>query len=859
MTIAIAIEDRTDPTYPTRRNFSTLRTPQTWDAEMVSYGVRFTLFVAALSLGCDGEMEAPAGDDGGTPSDVVIEAPMLPAAPEMPAAPSPVSLLPCPSGWTARDPVRADGATACTPRVDGAPSCPAGSLLLPGAACAPIESCPATDAFAADLPGAGVVFVRSGASGGTGSRASPFGTLSSALAAAAPGATLALASGDYDLASALPAGVSLRGACASSVQITFSGAAPIQLASGTTIAGVTLLGPTATDLLELAAGASATIRASELRGPIAVNGDLTLDAVRMTNGGVTVASTGSVHGTDLHAEASPLRVVGGALTLESALIDAPMSEAISIEEGGSAALSELVLAQVRGVGIRAEGAGTTVTLTDAAILDAGADAPASTCLRAGGGASLTATRVHAQECGAYGLDASDDGTEVLLDSVLVEGIGRGRPVDATSDGLRVTEGAHLEAHGLSVEASRTVGLRFFLSTAYLEDLFVLDVTDEGPVESGVALACASSKVAIRRALVRGARTQAVIASDPAARMQLTDVTIADTRVAVRGHVGRGLVAQVGAQVGIERLLVSDALADGLFVAGSEASIAGTDLTVLRTDGATGGELVGMGLAIHVQETGSVDLSRVHVEESHGWGVVFTGEGVRGRLSDITIAHTLHHTASPEDYLGSLLGRALESQLGAEVTVDWLHVFDAHESGVAVFQGDLEIHDGTIEDTENDGATWGNGYGVMAIGPAQVRLTRMHLENNRTTGVTATENATVELHDVSVLRTREAECAEPMCMRGGIGLAAYRGSHVTAERFEVDGNLLAGVQLAFDGMMDLHEGEIRGSPIGANIQVDGYDFSRLNDRVRFSDNGTNLDATSLPVPEPATVVEGQSME
>jgi len=35
-------------------------------------------------------------------------------------------------------------------------------------------------------------------------------------------------------------------------------------------------------------------------------------------------------------------------------------------------------------------------------------------------------------------------------------------------------------------------------------------------------------------------------------------------------------------------------------------------------------------------------------------------------------------------------------------------------------------------------------------------------------------------------------------------------------------------------------------------VDGYAISRLTRSVRYLDNGTNLEATILPIPEPATV-------
>jgi hypothetical protein len=51
-------------------------------------------------------------------------------------------------------------------------------------------------------------------------------------------------------------------------------------------------------------------------------------------------------------------------------------------------------------------------------------------------------------------------------------------------------------------------------------------------------------------------------------------------------------------------------------------------------------------------------------------------------------------------------------------------------------------------------------------------------------------------------------------------------------------------------LELLDGEVRQNTIGACLQVDGHDTSRLTERVRFVDNGVNLQSTDLPIPEPA---------
>jgi hypothetical protein len=45
--------------------------------------------------------------------------------------------------------------------------------------------------------------------------------------------------------------------------------------------------------------------------------------------------------------------------------------------------------------------------------------------------------------------------------------------------------------------------------------------------------------------------------------------------------------------------------------------------------------------------------------------------------------------------------------------------------------------------------------------------------------------------------------------------------------------------------------VHGNRIGVCLQVDGYDTARLQTDVHY-DNDRNLEATQLPVPEPAEV-------
>lgn len=56
-----------------------------------------------------------------------------------------------------------------------------------------------------------------------------------------------------------------------------------------------------------------------------------------------------------------------------------------------------------------------------------------------------------------------------------------------------------------------------------------------------------------------------------------------------------------------------------------------------------------------------------------------------------------------------------------------------------------------------------------------------------------------------------------------------------------------VRRALGASLDLAGGLVYGNPVGANVQVPGYDLDRLTVGVDYIDNGTNLDFTELVIP------------
>lgn len=189
------------------------------------------LLACAVLAGCPGPDTPPDAQTDGAGPDAPLTAPYLPLGPDLPEAPAPPalpSLTPCPDRF--RESLVAPDVTVCEPWPDGdAPAaCAEDSAHFPGEpGCTRLgSSCPAPGEWATDLPSDRPVFyVRAGATGGDGSRTTPFAMISDAATAALRSgspAVVALARGTYDERPTIINDTTLWGACASDTRITSS-------------------------------------------------------------------------------------------------------------------------------------------------------------------------------------------------------------------------------------------------------------------------------------------------------------------------------------------------------------------------------------------------------------------------------------------------------------------------------------------------------------------------------------------------------------------------------------------------------------------------------------------------------------
>ncbi|MBI2898517.1 MAG: hypothetical protein HYY06_33505 [Deltaproteobacteria bacterium] len=171
-------------------------------------------------------------------------------------------------------------------------------------------------------------------------------------------------------------------------------------------------------------------------------------------------------------------------------------------------------------------------------------------------------------------------------------------------------------------------------------------------------------------------------------------------------------------------------------------------------------------------------------------------------------------------------------------------------GTVLMATDLVVSDTLSQDSDGR-----DGDAVIILGGASAEIARARMLDNRGYAIRAFgTDTTVAAADIVVERTAEQACVVDTCSHapGGLGLASEGGGTLDVRRFRSANNALVGVLVASGSELDLHEGVVSGNRIGANIQIDGFDRARLQDRVIYVDNGVNTDTTQFELPEPPDV-------
>ncbi|MBW2461902.1 MAG: hypothetical protein JRH11_09655 [Deltaproteobacteria bacterium] len=364
------------------------------------------------------------------------------------------------------------------------------------------------------------------------------------------------------------------------------------------------------------------------------------------------------------------------------------------------------------------------------------------------------------------------------------------------------------------------------------------VVVRGPMNEGVRARSAST-LELQRAVIAGEMRIGVVVSDSIFR---------GDEVVIRGFVSGAAVGEAGKGVFVfgtsELTLTRSAIVDAI----GHPVLATDDFDLTLRDCLVRGPPVGVAAragAIAAVGPGSLSLDRVSISQLRNNGIV-AAVGAHLEATDVVVVETNAPVDSPVGY---------GIELGAAATASMQRVFIDRSTAVGLLvDGQDTVIDATdltiVRTRAGGGGTFGRAIQVQRGGV--LTLNRVELRDNREVAISVARlPSSLTATNLRIVDTRQRQCAEDgsECAAAGIGVGAYEGGAVSVDRFLVAGSFLAGVQIATDGSLDLANGIVERNPVGANIQVPGYDVTRLTTNVLYRDNGVNLDSAELVVPAP----------
>jgi hypothetical protein len=427
-------------------------------------------------------------------------------------------------------------------------------------------------------------------------------------------------------------------------------------------------------------------------------------------------------------------------------------------------------------------------------------------------------------------------------------------------GLELNTGATGRIARVRVEANHSAGVHVDGATVEASDLDIvgtLRTLADGRSGRGLAVQD-DGEVVVERARLAGNADSAVHVGGPGATLRGTDLVIRETGDEPGElRAGRGVNVELGGSAELRRVRIEDSGQLGVAAIGGpeqqQVALLVEDLEVRRTLGLVDGFF---GRGLEVGDSADVTVRRALFDANRDTGVYAKGASTI-TLEDITVRNTESRVA------GQAFGRGIDVGRGAAVTARRVALVGNTEVGFAAFGEDtrVSLEDARIAQTRGRPLDGLFGRGMEVLEGARVTGRRLEVVENRSAGVTVGDTGTeMSLREVRIEDTTETLCADSSCPERslGMGAVARAGARLSLEAFVVRRAALCGVQLEAGGELDLTEGRVEDNPIGACIQADGYDETRLTNGVQYAGNDRNADLTQLPVPEasaPATSAAG----
>lgn len=413
-------------------------------------------------------------------------------------------------------------------------------------------------------------------------------------------------------------------------------------------------------------------------------------------------------------------------------------------------------------------------------------------------------------------------------------------------GIDARERAKVTGDVLLLDQNRETGI--FAGAAgtevVLNNLTVRDMlSQELDRGFGVCLSVTGgAQVQVANALFERCKKYAIAVQGSTTALEISDLRVLDTQLDdSQGRAGFGMLLDRQAHARVTRALF-ERNRDVAIYADGGPQLELEDLVVRDTRPSDRGT-AGAGLWIF---GGRLVIRRAELDQNRHVAIALFDDAELD-ATDLRVTHTMQN---PEE-IDYGYGLAVDSGHGVVERA----VFDENTSFCVALnqsQSRLQLTDVVISNTRGIQPSGIAGIGLFVGTGAEVSLDRSLIAKNAEAGVLVFGRLHGE--DVVVEDTFGRECARTSCAEDAAGFGVVSGGgSVELTRFVLRRSALAGISLQYNGVADLHDGEVSGNPIGANIQTDAFDVRRLQDRVIFRDNELSLDARALPVPDPSAPV------
>ncbi len=404
-------------------------------------------------------------------------------------------------------------------------------------------------------------------------------------------------------------------------------------------------------------------------------------------------------------------------------------------------------------------------------------------------------------------------------------------------GIDSTPGTPLTLEDVAITDVRGMGLYASDAPIRMRDVLVRGVSPSAE-ETGLGVWIADAETTIERLAIEDVHDLAIMIAGGHAT--LDHVVVSGVAESPDGF-ARGLALQRQARVEARGIVIEHAPDIGVAVFDG-SSLTLEDAVVRDIDGLAAGA---SGRGVLAQDFGTLEARRVLVERTRD--VALVAWAGHATYEDVYVRDTAPRTSRQR-------GTALFAGFDTDVALDRivmvrnaLAAIVVHGLGANVVAHDLDVRD-TVPALDG---RFGRAVTVQA--GATFTGERVRLASNHESAlIAALEGTYARVSDLEIVDTDRQACEA--CEPYGVGATAVNQATLDLTRFHIGRSWLCGIFLDNLAAVHLAQGVVEDNPVGACIADPEIDARMLQTDVRWQNNGTNLQAVSLPVPSNVAVLD-----